>query len=69
MAEAVSALHDAEVALAAAQAALAAAEAEVPAVPAAAPSPEPAPVVAAAGGTTSLLLGHIGQPPVKGHDY
>ena len=36
---------------------------------AAAPSPEPAPVVAAAGGTTSLLLGHIGQPPVKGHDY
>ena len=62
-----SALHDAEVALAAAQAALAAAEAETVAPE----PPKPAEVLAVtpASGTTSLGLGHIGKPPVAGIDY
>ena len=61
-----SALDDLHAAEAALEAALAAVKTE-PVVLAATPSPEPAPVVAV--GTTSLLLGHIGEPPVKGHDY
>jgi hypothetical protein len=52
---ALAALHEAEAALEAAKAAEAPASAPVSAPP--------------AGGTTSLMLGHIGEPPVQGHDY